>query len=69
MGVGWSVVCSGGVTRTVVYVEKSGGLRVERCGTCFWSQVLGRDCGECYCDHLLDIVDCDDKCDAYIPDL
>lgn len=52
---------------SLVYVDKSCELPAERCGTCFWSQVLD-DGGECYCDHLLDVVDAGDKCDAYIPD-
>lgn len=51
---------------SLVYVDRSGELPAERCGTCFWSQVL--DDGECYCDHLLDIVDRDDRCDSYTPD-
>ena len=50
------------------YGDKSGGLPAECCGTCFWSRALGDDGGEWYCDHLLDVVDCADKCEAYTPD-
>lgn len=52
----------------LVYIDRSGEPPVECCGTCFWSQALGSDGGECYCDHLLDIVDCHDKCEAYTPE-
>lgn len=52
----------------LVYIDRSGELPAECCGTCFWSQALGDDGSECYCDHLLDVVDCADKCEAYTPD-
>ena len=52
----------------LVYVDKSGEPPVECCGTCYWSQALGVDGGSCYCDYLLDVVDCADKCEAYTPD-
>lgn len=52
----------------LVYDNKSGESPVECCGTCYWSQALGTDGADCYCDYLLEIVERCDKCDSYLPE-